>query len=180
MIRIRLRNKFLRLMLLLALSLLLAGCPLAGGISTRELIPASEAEPAPNFSLPDLAGNTVNLSDYFGKVVLLNFWATWCPPCRREIPLLVELQSDYSPQGFCIIGISLDTTGRGGVREFAQDYGINYPVVMADDQVIEDYGGMTYIPTTFLIDRKQRVRMKVVGAADKQVFEEAVKQLLNE
>lgn len=173
-------NKLLRLIPLLALSLILAGCPLPLDTSTPEVIPASKAQPAPDFSLPDLKGNTIRLANYSGKVVLLGFWATWCPPCRSEIPTFVQLQSDYQSRGFSVIGISSDDTEAREVREFAQEHGINYPVVMEDGQVSKDYGGVRYLPTTFVIDRKQRIRMKVVGAVEKEVFEETIQQLLQE
>jgi peroxiredoxin len=138
----------------------------------------ANSQMAPDFSLANLAGETVSLSDYKGKVILLDFWATWCPPCRKEIPDFVNLQDEYGAKGLQIVGISLDQDGVQVVKDFAEEFGINYPVLMGNSKVKADYGGIRGIPTTFLISRKGEIIDKYVGFRDKSVFEEAIKSLL--
>ena len=125
----------------------------------------AEQSLAPDFSLPDLTGQKLDLSSYRGKVVLLDFWATWCDPCREEIPHFVELQDKYGDQGLQIIGVSMDD-GPEPVREFYQRYKINYPVVMGNAKTGELYGGVLGLPIAFLIGRDGRICSKHVGAAD--------------
>lgn len=132
---------------------------------------------APAFSLTDLSGRKLSLADNKGKVVMLDFWATWCGPCRIEIPGFVELQNRYREQGFVIIGVSMDD-GPEPVREFYQQYKMNYPVAMGDDRLGELYGGIFGLPTTFLIGRDGRIYAKHVGATQVSVFEEEIKKLL--
>ena len=132
---------------------------------------------APAFTLTDLSGQKLSLSDYKGKVVLLDFWATWCGPCRIEIPGFVELQNRYRDQGFTIIGISSDD-GPDPVRQFYTEYKMNYPVAMEDKSVGQLYGGILGLPTAFLIGRDGRIYAKHVGATDLTVFEDEIKQLL--
>jgi thiol-disulfide isomerase/thioredoxin len=133
--------------------------------------------PAPEFSLTDLNGRQIDLADRKGKVVLLDFWATWCGPCRIEIPGFVELQERYRDQGLSVIGISFDD-GPEPVREFYREFKMNYPVAMGTDRVAELYGGILGLPTTFLIGRDGRIYAKHVGATDLSVFEDEIKELL--
>ncbi len=139
---------------------------------------AQVVQAAPEFALTSLDGETVKLSDYQGRVVIVDFWATWCPPCREEIPHFVELQQRYGDRGLTVIGISVDQGGPQVVRSFAQEQGINYPLVMADARVAGDYGGIRGIPTTFVIDRQGRIVKKYVGYQDKSVFERDIEALL--
>ncbi len=132
---------------------------------------------APPFSLTDISGRKLDLADYKGKVVMLDFWATWCGPCRIEIPGFVQLQNRYRDQGFAIIGVSLDD-GPEVVREFYQQFKMNYPVALGDDKLGELYGGILGMPTTFLIGRDGRIYAKHVGAMDVDVFEQEIKSLL--
>ena len=132
---------------------------------------------APGFSLTGLNGEKVNLDDYKGKVLMVDFWATWCGPCRIEIPGFVELQNRYRDQGFAIVGISKDD-GPEVVRKFYQDYKMNYPVALANDDVDQLYGGIIGLPTTFLIGRDGRIYAKHTGTTDISVFEQEVKMLL--
>jgi len=132
---------------------------------------------APDFSLPDLTGQELDLSSYRGKVVLLDFWATWCDSCRDEIPHFVELQNKYGDQGLQIIGVSMDD-GPEPVREFYQRFKMNYPVVMGNAKIGELYGGVLGLPIAFLIGRDGRITAKHIGATDISVLEkEIVRQL---
>ena len=135
---------------------------------------------APEFSLTDISGQKLSLSEYKGKVVVLDFWATWCGPCRIEIPGFVELQNRYRDQGFSVIGISLDTgsDAAGQVREFYKEFKMNYPVAVGDDKVSELYGGILGLPTTFVIGRDGRIYSKHPGATPVSIFEDEIKTLL--
>jgi cytochrome c biogenesis protein CcmG/thiol:disulfide interchange protein DsbE len=132
---------------------------------------------APNFSLPDLAGRRLDLSSYRGKVVLLDFWATWCDPCREEVPHFVELQKKYGGQGLQIVGISMDD-GPEAVRDFYQRFKMNYPVVMGNAETGELYGGVLGLPIAFLIGRDGRITAKHIGATDISVLENEIANLL--
>lgn len=142
---------------------------------------ASAATPvaAPDFALKDLDGKTVRLSDYRGKAVVINFWATWCPPCRHEIPWFVDLQKQYGPHGLQIIGISMDETGPAAVKKFADAMGVNYKVVMGDAAAARSYGGVRVLPTTIYIDRQGKVVTTVPGLISKQEIEGIIQRLLS-
>jgi len=133
---------------------------------------------APDFTLSDLEGKSLTLSEFRGKVIILNFWATWCPPCRREIPDFIDLYRNYKDKGLIILGINLDAGDIRSVKRFSEEYGINYPVVIGNDSVTQDYGGIRAIPTTFIIDKKGDIREKYVGYQPRATFEKAVKNLL--
>ncbi len=134
---------------------------------------------APAWELKDLEGKAVKLSDFKGKVVLLNFWATWCPPCREEIPDLIALQNQYRDQGLAVIGISFDREP-GTVKSFAARHKINYPLVMADQETAAAYGNVEAIPTTFFIDREGKVAGAHAGGADKATLEAGIKPLFEQ
>lgn len=136
------------------------------------------ADAAPAWKLQDINGKTVQLSDFKGKVVILDFWATWCPPCRAEIPHFVELQKAYADKGLVIVGISLDQGGVDTVAPFAKANGINYPIVLGDEELTSKYGGIEGIPTTFIVDQKGNIVNKFVGFTEKSVFEDEIKKLL--
>lgn len=133
-------------------------------------------EQAPDFSLNDINGNTVNLSSFSGKAVALNFFAGWCPPCRSEIPDFIELEKTYGDKGFTIIGVAL--TSAGDAREFAGKMGINYPILVDDGKVSEIYGPVRSIPTTFIINKGGKIAKIYIGARRKAVFEADIEELL--
>ena len=132
---------------------------------------------APEFSLTDITGKPLKLSDNLGKVVILDFWATWCGPCRIEIPGFIDLQKRYGSQGLTVIGISMDDSPEP-VVDFYKELQMNYPVAVGNDRLGELYGGIPGLPTTFVIGRDGRIYAKHAGATDIEVFEAEVKQLL--
>jgi peroxiredoxin len=132
---------------------------------------------APDFTLPQVDGPSLTLSSYRGRVVLLDFWATWCVPCREEIPRFVELQDKYRAQGLQIIGVSMDDSA-DPVRTFAQQFHMNYPIVMGNAKIGEQYGGVLGLPIAFLLDRDGRIVKKHIGATAAEVFNKEIATLL--
>jgi cytochrome c biogenesis protein CcmG, thiol:disulfide interchange protein DsbE len=132
---------------------------------------------APDFTLPQLSGQDLRLSSYRGRVVLLDFWASWCEPCRLETPHLIELQQKYGDRGLQIIGISMDDSPEPA-RAFYQQFHINYPVVMGTAKTGELYGGVLGLPIAFLINRDGRIDNKHIGVTDPAIFEKEIKSLL--
>ena len=137
---------------------------------------AAGLRPAPDFSLTDLAGRALRLSDYRGKVVILDFWATWCEPCKLEIPHLVELQNTYSAQGLQVLGVSMDDS-EPPVREFQQQFKMNYPVAVGTSKLADQYGGILGLPITFVLDRQGRIVSRHIGATNPSVFEAEIQKL---
>ena len=133
---------------------------------------------APDFSLPTADGKTLKLSDYKGKAVIIDFWATWCPPCRKGIPDLIELQKKYGSKGLQIIGVSVDQDTKKDVVPFIKDKGINYPVVYADNSIIMKYGGIRAIPTSFVIDKQGRIVASYEGLISPLTYENHIKKIL--
>lgn len=131
------------------------------------------AQEAPDFTLTDLEGNEVSLSDFKGKVIIIDFWATWCGPCKMEIPSFIKLQEDYQDD-VVILGVSLDQGGPKAVVPFAKKMNINYPIVYGDGSVVQAYGGIRGIPTTFVVDRDFNIQRKYVGYTDHKVFEKDI------
>ena len=134
---------------------------------------------APDFILSTTKGNTLTLSQFKGKVIILDFWATWCPLCKAEIPDFVELQNEYKDKGLLIIGVSLDNNP-DAVNQFINEMQINYPIVMGNDKIVQDYGGIRGIPTTFVINKKGDIHTKFIGYRPKNIFEDEIKKLLKE
>lgn len=133
---------------------------------------------APDFVLPQLDGTPLRLSAYRGKVVLLDFWATWCDPCREETPHFVDLQQQYADRGLEIIGVSMDDTSEP-VRDFYRQFHVNYPVVMGDAKTGEAYGGVLGLPIAFLLDRDGRIVTKHMGPTEAATFDQEITSLLS-
>ncbi|MEO0248996.1 MAG: TlpA disulfide reductase family protein [candidate division WOR-3 bacterium] len=139
----------------------------------------SEYKPAPDFSLVSIKGDTIRLSDYKGKVVILDFWATWCPPCKEEIPHFKKLFAEKSEGGLMIIGIVVNDDV-SEVKKFVSKNAVNYPIVMGNADVEKAYGGINAIPTTFIIGKDMTIRQKVVGYRELSFFKKEVEKLLAE
>ncbi len=140
----------------------------------------SSGKPAPEFSLKDANGQTVHLSDYRGKVVLLDFWATWCGPCKIEIPWFMEFEKQFKDQGFAVVGVSMDEDGWSAITPYVKNMKMNYRVVLGNDAVSAAYGGLDSLPTTLLIDRQGGIASVHVGVSmGKEEFKNAIVQLLD-
>jgi len=162
----------------LTLSCLVSGCSSPKPVKAASLKPDKERHTAPDFSLKDADGKTVRLSDYKGKVVLLDFWATWCGPCKIEIPWFMDFERKHKDQGFSVLGVSMDDDGWNAVKPFVNELGINYRIVIGNDSTAESYGGIDALPTTFLIDREGKIAAVHVGLASKSEIENGIEQLL--
>jgi thiol-disulfide isomerase/thioredoxin len=134
---------------------------------------------APDFSLESLDGKSVRLSDLRGKAVLLNFWATWCSPCKIEMPWFVELQNQYGAQGLQIVGVAMDDASKEDIAKFAKDMGVNYPILIGKESIGDQYGGIPALPESFFIGRDGKMVDKIIGLKGKGEIEEAVKKALN-
>jgi thiol-disulfide isomerase/thioredoxin len=134
---------------------------------------------APDFTLESLDGQSVTLSSLRGKAVLLNFWATWCGPCKIETPWLVELQNQYGPQGLQIIGVEAGDDGKDDIAKFAKDMGMNYPILLGKESVDDAYGGMPALPESFFIGRDGKIVDKIMGLRGREDIEESIKKALN-
>lgn len=132
---------------------------------------------APDFTLSDINGAKLSLSDYKGKVVLLDFWASWCGPCRIEIPWFVEMQEKYRGQGFAVLGVAMQDTPES-VNNFYQQFRLNYPVAMGDSRVAALYGGIYGLPTSFVIGRDGRIYSQHSGTTGATIFQKEIEQLL--
>jgi peroxiredoxin len=158
----------------------LSGCSSSAGLRSgpANVKPDKDREPAPDFALKDADGRTVRLSDYKGKVVLLNFWATWCHPCRMEIPWFIELEKENKDRGFAVIGISMDEEGWDAVKPFQKELRVNYRMLMGTDMVAHLFGGVDALPTSFILDRQGRIASTHVGLASKSDYENDIEALL--
>ena len=132
---------------------------------------------APAWELKDLEGQVVKSSDFLGKVVILDFWATWCPPCKAEIPGFIALQKQYGDRGLVVIGVSLDDRGPAVVKRFRADLQMNYLVVLGDVALMQAFGG-TAIPTTVIINRAGKIVSRHVGFTPQETFEKEIQPLL--
>ena len=163
--------------LAIGLVLFLAAC--TSQIPEGKSVKAEESRnPAPEFNLKGADGAPVSLASYKGKVVLLNFWATWCGPCKIEIPWFVEFQRQYKDQGFTVVGLSVDEDGWDAVKPYAERRKINYPTAIVDQSLLQAYGGIESLPTTFIIDKQGRIAATHVGLVNKATYQKAIETLI--
>jgi peroxiredoxin len=146
----------------------------------KEVLKKPTREKAPDFILVGISGENVRLSDYRGKVIILDFWDTWCSPCKIEIPGFVKLQKEWGDKDVQIIGIAFAKQGLKAVQNFADNYCINYPVGICDQQTYDSYGPITGIPTTFIIDREGGIYKKYIGFRPEETFAKDIKILISE
>ena len=156
----------IQLLLLFLFASLLGSCR----SSKPKIAPGASA---PDFSVTDLQGKKLTLSEYRGRVVLLDFWATWCAPCLEEIPHFIEMQDKLGPQGFQAIGLSMDDDLKP-VQKFYEVHKLNYPVGLGSAQIADSFGGVLGLPVTFVINRDGQIRKKFVGATDPSQIEQEV------
>ena len=169
------------LLLMAAALLALTACVQDATPDYRDTVQAAsneERKPAPDFTLKDAEGRDVKLSDYKGKVVLLNFWATWCGPCKIEMPWFVEFQRKYKDRGFSVIAVSLDDEGWEVVRPFADRLELNFPVVVGSNEMADKYGGVAALPTSFIIDKEGLIVTSHMGLVGRGAYEEDIEALL--
>ena len=157
---------------------LVIGCSTSRPVRAASVKPDNERKEAPDFALKDADGKMVKLSDYRGKVVLLDFWATWCGPCKIEIPWFMDMQRTHKDKGFEVLGVAMDDEGWEAVKPFAAKMGMNYRLVVGNDQTASAYGGVDALPTTFLIDRAGKIAAVHVGLTSRKDIEDGVQQLL--
>jgi cytochrome c biogenesis protein CcmG, thiol:disulfide interchange protein DsbE len=140
----------------------------------------SSGEPAPTFQLSTLEGDGIALEELRGQVVLVNFWASWCPPCRVEMPGFDRVYRERRDDGFVIVGIATDRHAEDDIRAFVREHDISYPIALATQQVVRDYGGINRLPESFLLDREGRVRHRVIGYFAEPALRAAVDRMLRE
>ncbi len=138
-----------------------------------------QGQAAPDFQLQTLDGKNMKLSDFHGKAILLNFWATWCGPCKSEMPWFVELQKQYGPEGLQIVGVAMDDSSTEDITKFVKEMGVNYPILLGKESVGQSYGGVGVLPTTFFIDREGKFVAREFGLQSRSVFVDHIKQALN-
>lgn len=153
---------------------LLADAPVAETVAADDWAGRS----APNFQLPALDGRRLRLSDFRGRVVLVNFWATWCAPCRIEMPWLTEFDARYRGRGLTVLGISVDDGGRGRVERFVRERNVGYPILLNDADVEARYGGVRFLPQTFFVGRDGRILRRVYGIRTRADFEADIRSAL--
>jgi cytochrome c biogenesis protein CcmG/thiol:disulfide interchange protein DsbE len=160
--------------------LVASSCTTSKSKASSEAARAAEAarKPAPGFTLKDENGTAVSLADYRGKVVLLNFWATWCGPCQIEIPWFEQFEQQYKSQGFAVLGVSMDEDGWAAVKPFIASRKVNYRILLGNDSVGQLYGGVDSLPTSFIIDREGRLAYTHVGLAGKNEYLSEIQGLL--
>lgn len=141
-------------------------------------VDTSNLAPAPPWALYDLTGKELRSDAFAGKVMIVDFWATWCGPCRRSIPAFIELYEEYKDKGLAVVGISLDQKGPSVVRPFVKSHNIEYPIVMGNQRVVNDFGGIRGIPTAFIISQDGKIYRKYVGLRPKALFEKDIRDLL--
>ncbi|HYL78951.1 MAG TPA: redoxin domain-containing protein [Bryobacteraceae bacterium] len=160
--------------------ILWTGCSYGPTTAKAAVKPEKERKAAPEFALKDANGQTVHIADYKGKVVLLDFWATWCAPCKVEIPWFMEFEQQLKDRGFAVLGVSMDEDGWETVKPYIQQLKVNYRIVLGTEQVGQLYGGVDSLPTTFLIDRQGKIASIHIGLSrGKEDFRNDIVQLLD-
>src|SRR5437588_3199305 len=149
-------------------------------VHRSKVVPAGklQGQPAPEFNLTTPDGRAMKLSDFHGKAVLLNFWATWCEPCKVEMPWFVDLQKKYGPQGLQVLGVAMDDAPVKDIADFAQKMNVNYPIVIGKEEVGTQYGGVQYLPSTFYISRDGKIIDRVFGLVSRSEIEANVQKAL--
>lgn len=173
---IRARILFLAILAVLFLQFACRGGGGGGGSEARPAL--SRGDTAPPFALRDVSGNVVDSAAFAGRPVVINFFATWCPPCREEIPGFVDVYRKYKPEGFELVGISMDTETGEVLPEFIMEHRIDYPILLGDLDTARAYGGVSSIPTTIFIGRDGRIRNVHVGYLDRETFDREVRNIL--
>lgn len=151
--------------------LFIVSCSMAGNRSEKK---------APNFSLKGIDGKTIKLSDYKGKILILNFFATWCRPCREEIPDFVKFYKEYKDKGVEILGVSVVGSKEKNVKDLIKKMKINYSVSMSDGKIEKLFGGIRFVPTTFIIDKKGNIVKKRIGMMNQEELKKIVEEIINE
>jgi thiol-disulfide isomerase/thioredoxin len=168
---------------LVVVAVVVAGMLYFGFHSARRSVAGTpmlkQASIAPDFTLESLDGKSMKLSDLRGHAVLLNFWATYCGPCKIEMPWFVELQKQYGAQGLQIVGVAMDDASKEDIAKFAKDMGVNYPILIGKESVGDEYGGIPALPETFFIGRDGKLMDKIIGLKGKGEIEEDIKKALN-
>jgi cytochrome c biogenesis protein CcmG/thiol:disulfide interchange protein DsbE len=148
--------------------------------NTNTFMKPGDRSVAPDFTLADASGQPVRLSDFRGKVVLVNFWATWCRPCKEEIPGFIEFQRSNAERGFSVVGVSMDEGGWSTVKPYIEKIGVNYPVVIGNDEVARLFGGLKSIPFTVVIDRAGKIAVIHSGLCSREEYERDIRTVLDE
>jgi len=162
----------------LLLAALLLACFAASGVRSASAAESLVGMKAPEFTRTDFNGARIDLASFRGKVVLLDFWATWCDPCRYEIPWFMDMERKQKDRGFAVLGVSMDDDGWEVVKPFIAQLGVNYRILVGTDETAQLYGGIDALPTTFLIDREGKIAFVHVGLGNRRDFEDVVEQLL--
>jgi thiol-disulfide isomerase/thioredoxin len=155
----------------------LGGCTSMNSVNAAALKPVKDRKAAPDITLKDAMGRTFKLSEYKGKVVLLNFWATWCGPCKIEIPWFIEFEQKYKDKGFAMLGVSMDEEGWEVVRPYIEKSKVNYRMAIGNDSIAQLYGGVDSLPTSFLLDKEGRIASVHVGLVSKSDYENEINEL---
>ncbi len=176
------RNTWVWIVVVIVVAVMLVSAPYlanrAGLVKSRPAQSDIKGKDAPEFSLESLQGNTIRLSDYHGKAVLLNFWATWCQPCKIEMPWFEDLQRQYGPQGLQVVGIAMDDASKEDIAKFVKQMGVDYPILLGKESVGDAYGGVQFLPSTFFIDRSGKITDHIFGLKSRSEIEDEIKQAL--